>query len=96
MTINFESIHNHHEDGVYRDVLDLSVGYPAIAANPDLLADVACVALNNLPARYIRHAIDLSFYMTEKERAKSELAVRAAVEHAFEFVQSRMDRRTRA
>ncbi len=96
MTASFESIHNHHTDGVFAGVLELAPRYPALAADPDLLADVACVALNNLPPRYIRHAIDLSFYMTEKEREKSEVAVRTAVEHAFEFVQARMNRRARA
>lgn len=92
---DFQSIRNHNEDLVYSEVTLLAGHYPAFAGNDDLLADVACVALNNLPARYIRHAIDLSFYMTEKERGKSEAAVRAAVEHAFDFVASRMNRRAR-
>lgn len=31
----------------------------------DYLSDVACVALNRLPARYIRHEVDMAFYMTQ-------------------------------
>jgi len=96
MTSTFQSIHNHHMDGVFATVMELSPQYPAMVADPDLLADVACVALNNLPPRYIRHAIDLSFYMTEKEREKSEIAIQTAVKNAFDFVQARMARRARA
>ena len=33
-----------------------------------MLADVACVALNRLPARYVRHDVDMVFYLTEQER----------------------------
>ena len=92
MTLGYESIHNYYEEGVVAEVVAQSAQFPEFAGNDDLLADVTCVALNALPPRYIRHAIDLSFYMTEKERAKSETALRAAVTHAFEFVRSRMHR----
>ncbi len=96
MLSNFDMIHNHQEEGVKREILDTCGRHPRLAAEPELLADVACVALNALPARYIRHAIDLSFYQTEQERAKSEVAVRQAVEKAFLFVESRLDARKHA
>jgi Late competence development protein ComFB len=96
MLANFHSIHNHQEEGVKREVMALAVRHPGVAADPDLLADVACIALNQLPARYIRHAIDLSFYQTEQERAKIEAQMRAAVEKAFQFVESRLAERARA
>ena len=96
MLANFHSIHNHQEEGVKREVMALAVRHPGVAADPDLLADVACIALNQLPARYIRHAIDLSFYQTEQERAKIEAQMHAAVEKAFQFVESRLAERARA
>lgn len=96
MTSTFGTIRNHFEDLVYGEVTAIAHHYPHLKGNPDLLADVACVALNNLPPRYIRHAIDLSFYMTERERAKCEASVRTAVESAFDFVSSRTSRRSRA
>ena len=43
-----------------------------MADNDDLLADVACVALNRLPPRYIRHEVDFAFYLSERERTESE------------------------
>ncbi len=96
MLANFDSIHNHQEEGVKREVLSRAPRHPGVAADPDLLADVACIALNQLPARYIRHAIDLSFYQTEQERAKVEAQLHAAVEKAFHFVETRLAERNRA
>jgi len=61
----------------------------------ELLADIACVALNRLPPRYIRHAVDFSFYLSEKERADMESAIAEAVRYSFEFVQARAAMRAR-
>ncbi len=57
---------------------------------------MACVALNRLPPRYIRHTVDFAFYQTEKERAEAEQLVRDTVRQAFEFVQARVAMRARA
>jgi Late competence development protein ComFB len=89
MTAHFSSVHNYHEAAVYRTVLRVAPDYPAIGASSELLADVACVALNALVPRYIRHAVDMSFYMTDQERLKMDKAVDSAVHGAFAFVQSR-------
>jgi hypothetical protein len=87
MSANFESIHNHYERIIFEAVIASSAQYPQLPR--DLLADVACVALNRLPPRYIRHEVDLVFYLTESERARDEVAIADAVKHAFEFVQAR-------
>ena len=92
---NFASICNHHEQAVFDAVLAQREDYPAVAEG-DLLADVACVALNRLPARYIRHQVDYHFYMTECERVELEDSVRDAVKYAYEFVQARVAMRARA
>lgn len=89
MSMRFASVHNFHEATVYQAVLDLASDYPTIEACDELLADVACVALNHLPPRYIRHAVDMSFYMSDQERLRTETAVQTAVRAAFGFVQSR-------
>ena len=59
------------------------------------LPDVACVALNRLPPRYIRHEVDLAFYLTERERLENERSVDESVQFAFEFVQARTVMRAR-
>jgi hypothetical protein len=92
--VDFGSVRNHHEQAVFDAVLAQRAVYPAVAGN-ELLADVACVALNRLPARYIRHQVDFLFYLTERERADLEKAVREAVKQAFEFVQARVAMRAR-
>jgi hypothetical protein len=89
MQPDFDSVHNHHENAVFAAVTALAAEYPALGHDPHRLADVACVALNRLPPRYIRHRADLSFFQSDAQRAEHALAVDAAVRHAFEFVQAR-------
>ena len=87
--MDFSSIHNIHERAVGDAVLAAAPRWPALATTPDLLADVACVALNRMPPRYIRHQVDLAFFLTERERAQSERQIAEAVDFAFGFVQAR-------
>jgi len=88
-TVDFTSLYNHHEREVFAAVLHEAPRFPAIEADDDLLCDVACVALNRLPPRYIRHAVDFSFYLTEPERLETDAAIAEAVSYAFNFVQAR-------
>lgn len=89
MRTDFTSIYNHHERIIFQAVMEYAPNFPAIASDDDLLADVACVALNRLPPRYIRHAVDFVFYLTDRERQEIDLATKEAVGFAFEFVQAR-------
>jgi len=86
--MDFSSVHNIHESAVFEAVTLAAPRYPGVAGT-DLLADVACVALNRVSARYIRHDVDLAFFLTERERAENERAITEAVEYAFSFVQAR-------
>ena len=90
---DFESIRNHCEQPVLASVMQHAAHYPGLPS--EMLADVACVALNRLPPRYIRHPVDLAFYMTDKERVENERAIEDAVTRAFEFVQARAAMRAR-
>lgn len=93
MTADFHTLRNYYERQVIEAVTVLASHYPMLteAQHPD----VACVALNRLPPRYIRHEVDLAFYLTEKERADNERLVDEAVRYAFEFVQARYAMRAR-
>lgn len=95
MTADFSSLYNQHEREVFAAMQDTAKDYPDIALSNDLLCDVACVALNRLPPRYIRHAVDYSFYLTERERREMTLAIDEAVRYAYGFVQARMALKTR-
>jgi hypothetical protein len=95
MNFDFSSLYNHHEREVFGAVLASAPDYPELAISNDVLCDVACVALNRLPPRYIRHEVDFSFYLTEHERLEIDNAIMEAVSYAFNFVQARTALRTR-
>ena len=54
----------------------------------DFLVDVLCVALNDLPAKYYRHRVDMMFYLSAEERRTMHENVRNAVAGALAFVRS--------
>ncbi len=56
------------------------------SASLDYMADVACVALNRLPPRYIRFEVDMAFYMSPDEFVRTQQAVQDAVTDALAFV----------
>ena len=94
--MDIASIHNNHEKAVYACVHEMAEHFPHIQENADMLADIACVALNRLPPRYIRHDVDFAFFQTDRERTESERSISEAVEFAFGFVQARSAMRARA
>jgi hypothetical protein len=91
----FTSVRNHNERAVFTAVARQADRHPGLADDPELLADVACVALNRLPARYIRHEVDYVFYLSDREREDSERLLHDAVDYAFGFVQARVAMRAR-
>lgn len=84
--MSLDNISNYYERFVYNTIKDL-LG-PEIENDPDFLADVACVALNTLPPRYIRHHVDMAFYMTSEERNRIQKDVTLAVQDGIDFVRN--------
>lgn len=84
---SIEQIHNYYERLVLDEVLRRARDMPGVTA--DMVADMACVALNKLPARYVRHDVDLVFYLTEAERHESDSAMQRAIEEAVVLVSER-------
>ena len=95
MNADFSSVRNHNERAVFEAVQHQAMHYPGLAFKTELLADVACVALNRLPPRYIRHEVDYVFYLSERERGESERQLQECVDYAFGFVQARSAMRAR-
>jgi hypothetical protein len=93
MVFNFEQVHNYYERFVFEEVARRAEDNPTFT--PDMLGDVACVALNRLPARYVRHDVDMMFYLTEHERHAIELSLEEALQFAFGFVQERANKSAR-
>ena len=52
----------------------------------DFIADLTCVVLNQLPTRYIRHEVDMAFYLPPSERFEMEDKVKKAIAKALEFM----------
>jgi Late competence development protein ComFB len=82
----FECVENHRESIVCELIEELAARTAALQANPELLADIACIALNTLKPRYIHRPNALSKYMTQQERESSTVEAQSAVQSAFEFV----------
>jgi len=83
----FDTISNYYEQQVYHQI-GVMLGQEFLQ-DPDFLADVACVTLNSLPPRYIRHHVDMAFYMTSQERSVMDESISRAILDAVDFVQSR-------
>lgn len=78
-------IHNYYENLVvaHFSVLKLEEKY-----DDDFIADLTCVVLNQLPTRYIRHEVDMAFYLPASERFDMESKVKEAVSKALDFMEN--------
>jgi competence protein ComFB len=86
---DIDSVHNYYEHIVLEEIdRQLSDRQESM----DFIADVACVALNHLPPRYIRHNVDMAFYLSPKESREMDEKVAASVRKALAFVDQRRDR----
>lgn len=80
------SIHNYYE----RLVIEYLVSYVDEAqSDNNFIADVACVALNRLPPRYIRHDVDTTFFLSPAELREINEKVAQAVLEAIDYVSER-------
>ncbi len=86
MAFNFDQVHNYYEHLVFEEVARRAQAHPEFT--PDMLTDVACVALNRLPTRYVRHDVDTAFYLTDQERQTIGLAMDEVMPQAFALVQA--------
>lgn len=82
--MNFESVHNYYERLVFSRIVSLS---QSAKLPREQWEDVACIALNQLPARYVRYDVDTAFFLSSDDRKQMEEAVVTAVDYAIELVQ---------
>ena len=80
------NIHNYYEKLVKESLLE---HHPRARDDIDFMADTCCVALNHLPPRYIRHDVDMTFFLSPTEFEEMRDKVKLAVDYAVEFVSSR-------
>lgn len=80
---DLETVHNYYEKKVFDEINEF---YLNVGLNEQQLADMACIALNHIPPKYIRFDIDMSFYMSGQEHLEVQERVKQAVEKACQKV----------
>lgn len=83
--MSFDSINNYFERLVIEEIQN-NLDANKMENDDDFLADIACVALNQLPSRYFRHDVDMIFYMTAEEKEQNKIIVENAVMMAINYV----------
>ena len=81
----FDNINNYFEKLVI-DEIQHQFSEGKLENDDNYLSDIACVALNQLPSRYVRHNVDMVFYMTLDEREQYHEVVEDAVLMAIDYV----------
>ncbi len=80
-----DDIHNYYEKLVLDHFEELKVEE---SYSTDFVADLTCIVLNQLPTRYIRHEVDMAFYLPASERFEMESKVKVAISKAIDFMKS--------
>lgn len=80
--MSLDSVHNYYERLVLNEIREK---YSELVTAEEL-ADMACIALNRLPPRYIRYDIDMSFYMTPHQYAEIEKGVTKSCKKAYKKI----------
>lgn len=78
-----EDIHNYYEKLVMQHFVTAKFDEKY---DLDFIADLTCVVLNQLPTRYIRHEVDMAFYLPPSERFEMESKVKKAIAKALDFM----------
>ncbi len=86
------SIVNYYEHLVMECIRD-RLGPTAEAAGSDYVDDLACVALNYLPSRYVRFSVDLTSRLSDEDRQALREEVADAVGFAVTTIEGRRKNR---
>ena len=93
--VDFSQVINRQENAVFRRVMEVAAERRTLRDPASQLLDVACLALNRLPPRYIRHEVDFYFYLSPQERDQLEGAIVEAVNQAFAVVEQQQQQAPR-
>ncbi|WP_435273694.1 late competence development ComFB family protein [Psychrobium sp. nBUS_13] len=86
-------IHNYYE----KLMIEHLISHPEYSEfDKEFMADVCCHALTQLPARYIRHEIDMSFYLSSYDRLNMDYQVDKAVKSAIAYLHNKAQHRPNA
>ncbi|MBQ4682721.1 hypothetical protein AerOnIF3_19210 [Aeromonas dhakensis] len=78
-------IHNFYEHLVLKEIEKQGLSQ---TLNANQMADLCCLTLNQLPSHYIRHDVDMIYFLTDAKRNEMEKNVITSLKQALEKVQS--------
>lgn len=78
-----DDIHNYYEHLILERIEALKLHK---IKDSDYIADLCCLALNQVPPRYIRYEVDMAFYLPQNERQQMEMNVSNAIDKAIRFL----------
>ncbi|CAK0750547.1 competence protein ComFB [Gammaproteobacteria bacterium] len=84
----FSSIHNYYEQ-VVLERIQIVMRERDEVADQELMEDIACIALNHLPPRYIRHNVDMASNITDREWEEMHALIVRIVNDAIDFAKRR-------
>ncbi len=87
--MNFASLYNYYEHLVF-EFINEGLMKQYADQDEDFFLDVACYSLTRLPSRYIRHEIDMIYYLAPGEQEEMEKKVEQTVQDAAKFISARM------
>jgi len=85
--MNFDAIYNFYENLVYEAISE-EMSKREHGVSQAEIEDIACLALNALPARYIRHTVDTVYFLSDEDRIKMDKNVHTAVNDAIQKVKN--------
>jgi competence protein ComFB len=86
--VNYSSVYNFYEHLVF-DCIATELDSLYAQNDEEFFLDVACYALTRLPSRYIRHEIDMAYYLGQGERTEMAERVKEVVLESAEFIHAR-------
>ena len=78
-----DDIHNYYEHLILERIEILGLNS---TKSEDYIADLCCLALNQVPPRYIRYEVDMAFYLPQNERHEMEMNAVNSIDKAIKFL----------
>lgn len=85
-----DDIHNYYEHLVLERIGELGL---QAKKDANYIADLCCLALNQVPSRYIRYEVDMAFFMEGNERNKMQKEVASAIEQSMAMLEENKHKR---
>ncbi|KRW51078.1 hypothetical protein AO724_07965 [Aeromonas allosaccharophila] len=77
-------IHNFYEHLVLKEIEKQDLQQKLTG---DQMADLCCLTLNQLPSHYIRHDVDMIYFLTDAKRTEMEKLVVTSLKQALQKIE---------